>query len=94
MGLGLSYFQWNLMDIKYAIDDSTGNNSNSIYIPHLVKKEVKEFGYNGMLIYDFFITHSLSIGLNYCILSDYDMLNRTSVVAFSVGFAPNFSRAN
>jgi hypothetical protein len=77
MGLGLSYFQWNLRDIKYDIDLRS-----------------KEFGYNGMLIYDFFITHSLLIGLNYCILSDYDMLNRTSVVAFSVGFAPNFSRAN
>jgi hypothetical protein len=86
--LGLSSFRWVYRDINANIKLTNKPLRSDIYLYHLVEKNVKEFGYNGKLSFDYALTRSLSVGFNTLMMFDNNLEEKTTTINLSIGFTP------
>jgi hypothetical protein len=87
--LGLSYFRWVYRDINANVKLANKPLRSDIYLYHLVVKDIKAFGYNGKLSYDYALTRSLSVGFNMLYMFDDKLEERTTTMNLSIGFTPH-----
>ncbi len=64
------------------------NNHTISKLNHLRVSELGNFGYNGSIAYDFFLTQRLSVGLYLNASAQRDMIPFTFQSCLTVGYAP------